>query len=131
MDILQCLREDYQRFPADQTYSLYAPDVYFQDPLNRFRGVDRYRQMIGLIQTWFTHPRLELHDIQHTDQRIETHWTLSWTAPLPWAPRIAIAGWSELLLNPDGLISSHIDYWHCTRLHVLQQHFRASIPEHN
>jgi hypothetical protein len=47
----------------------------------------------------------------------------SWTTPLPWRPRIAIPGWSELKLNADELIISHIDYWDCSRLDVLKQHF--------
>lgn len=123
-DILTILKEDYQRFPDDQSYNLYAEDVYFKDPMNEFRGCDRYRQMIGFIKRWFTDPRLDLHNIQQTGRDIRTDWTLSWTTPLPWQPRIAIDGWSELRLNEAGLIESHIDYWHCSRLDVLKQHFK-------
>lgn len=122
MDIIEILKEDYQRFPADQTYSIYAEDVYFQDPLNQFRGIDRYKQMIGFIRTWFINPKLDLHYIGQQDDAIETRWTLSWNTPLPWKPRIAISGWSELKLNADGLIVAHIDYWNCSRLDVLKQH---------
>jgi hypothetical protein len=28
MDIIQILKEDYQRFPVNQTYSIYAKDVF-------------------------------------------------------------------------------------------------------
>jgi hypothetical protein len=49
---------------------------------------------------------------------------LSWTTPLPWRPRIAISGWSELQLNDAGLICRHVDYWHCSKFAVVQQHFR-------
>lgn len=122
MDIIQILKQDYQRFPADQTYSIYAEDVFFKDPLNQFRGINRYQQMIGFINNWFGNPKLDLHDIRQSGDQIETRWTLSWTSPLPWKPRIAINGWSELQLNADGLISSHIDYWNCSRLDVLKQH---------
>lgn len=121
MDIVEILKQDYQRFPKDQTYSIYAPEVLFQDPLNRFRGVDRYRQMIGFIDRWFLDPKLDLHAITRTGDRIETRWTLSWTTPFPWKPRIQIDGWSELLLNPDDQIISHIDYWNCSRWEVVQQ----------
>lgn len=123
MDIIQILKEDYQRFPADQTYTIYAEDVFFKDPLNQFRGVDRYKQMITFISTWFNAPKMDLHDIHRADDTIQTRWTLSWTTPLPWHPRIAISGWSELKLNADNLIVSHIDYWNCSRLDVLKQHF--------
>jgi hypothetical protein len=123
MDILQALREDYARFPQNQTYSLYAEDVYFKDPMTEFRGRDRYQQMIGLMQTFFLNCRMDLHDIQQTGDTIQTEWTLNWNTPLPWKPRIAIAGWSELTLNADGLIVSHVDYWRCSKWDVLKQHF--------
>ncbi|MEQ8381706.1 MAG: DUF2358 domain-containing protein [Coleofasciculus sp. A1-SPW-01] len=123
-DIIEILKQDYQRFPVDQTYSIYANTVFFKDPLNEFRGLNRYKQMIGFIQTWFINPQLDLHDISQSGNTIKTRWTLSWTTPLPWKPRISIPGWSELRLNADGLISSHIDYWDIPRLDVLKQLFR-------
>jgi hypothetical protein len=124
MDILQILQADYQRFPKNQTYSIYAEDVYFKDPMSKFRGRDRYQSTIQFIDTWFTNPKLDLHEIQRNGNQIRSDWTLSWTTPLPWKPRIAIAGWSELEVNQQDLIISHIDYWHCSRFDVLKQHFR-------
>lgn len=126
-DIIDVLKADYARFPRQQTYTIYAADVYFEDPLNRFRGLDRYRQMIALISRWFARIRLDLHHIHREDNQIETRWTLSWNAPLPWQPRIAIPGRSLLQLDSQGLIIAHIDYWDCSRLDVLRQHFR-SLP---
>ncbi|BAY78657.1 hypothetical protein NIES25_51330 [Nostoc linckia NIES-25] len=126
MDIIEILKEDYQRFPVNQTYSIYAPDVYFQDPLNKFRGVKRYKVMINFIETWFLNPKMDLHNIQRLGNTIKTEWTLSWNTPVPWKPRISIPGWSELTLNSDGLIVSHIDYWNCSRLDVVKQHFLSS-----
>lgn len=122
MDIVEILKADYQQFPQNQTYEIYAPDVYFKDPMNEFRGVERYQTMIQFIQTWFQNPRLDLHNIQRQGNEIRTDWTLHWTTPLPWKPNISIPGWSELKLNSQGLICSHIDYWHCSRLDVLRQH---------
>ncbi|BAY36223.1 hypothetical protein NIES2111_05450 [Nostoc sp. NIES-2111] len=123
MDIITILKEDYQRFPVNQTYSIYAEDVYFQDPLNKFSGIERYKQMIHFMQTWFLNIKMDLHDIQKIEDKIKTEWTLSWNTPVPWKPRISISGWSELGLNAEGLIVSHIDYWHCSRLDVIKQHF--------
>lgn len=123
MTIVEQLKADYARFPQDQTYSLYANDVYFKDPMTQFRGLDRYQKMISLIQTWFINCQMDLHDIQQQGDQIRSDWTLSWNTPLPWKPPIAISGWSELTLNDHGLIVSHIDYWHCSRFDVLKQHF--------
>lgn len=122
MDIIDILKDDYQRFPLNQTYSIYAPEVYFQDPLNKFRGVKRYKEMIKFIQTWFENPKMDLHHIEKLGDTIKSEWTLSWNTPLPWKPHISISGWSELTLNAEGLIAAHIDYWHCSRLDVLKQH---------
>jgi Uncharacterized conserved protein (DUF2358) len=130
LDILDILAADYRNFPRNQTYSLYAPDVYFKDPMNEFRGRERYQQMIGLIERLFGDPQLDLHQIRREGNQIRSDWTLHWTTPLPWKPRIQISGWSELETNAAGLISSHQDYWHCSRWEVLQQHFwrRAAKP---
>jgi hypothetical protein len=122
MNIIQILKDDYQRFPINQTYSIYAKDVYFQDPLNKFRGIERYKKMINFIQTWFLNPKMDVHNIQQVEEVIKTEWTLSWNTPLPWKPRIAISGWSELQLNSSGLIISHVDYWHTPQFDVIKQH---------
>ncbi|MBD2743339.1 DUF2358 domain-containing protein [Coleofasciculus sp. FACHB-1120] len=122
MDIIQILKDDYQRFPENQTYSIYAEDVFFKDPLNKFNGLERYKLMIGFIKTWFMNVKMDLHDIRQSGDTIQLEWTLSWNTPLPWKPRIAIPGWSELRLNTDGMIASHIDYWKCSRFNVLKQH---------
>jgi hypothetical protein len=130
MNILNILQEDYQRFPLNQSYEIYAKDVYFKDPMTEFRGITRYQAMIGFMTHWFQNIQMELHDIKQVTEisepprdRIETRWTLSWTTPLPWQPRIAISGRSELMLNEQNLIVSHIDYWDCSRWDVLRQHF--------
>ncbi|MGB3136419.1 MAG: DUF2358 domain-containing protein [Nodosilinea sp.] len=124
MDLLEQIRLDYQRFPKDQSYHLYANDVYFKDPLNEFRGVDRYRRMIGFISRWFKDVDLKLHSIDYANPgQIDTHWTLSWVAPVPWQPSMSIPGRSELGLGEDCKIISHIDYWNCSRLAVLKQLF--------
>jgi len=96
--------------------------------INQFHGIERYRQMISFINGWFGEPKLDLHKISLSGDIIETRWTLSWTTPLPWKPRISIPGWSELELNAEGLIASHIDYWDCSRLDVLKQHL---FPQNN
>lgn len=128
MTILDAIKQDYQQFPYHQTYSLYAADVVFKDPMTQFQGLQRYQQMIGWMARWFLDIHLVLHEIHQTNDRIETRWTLSWTSPLPWKPRITISGRSELCLNADNLIVSHTDYWDCTRLAVLRQHFPWLAP---
>lgn len=124
MDIITILQQDYARFPLDQSYQIYDEDVYFQDPLTRFRGLDRYKKTIEFIQTWFKSPLFEVYEIDRVDRLITTRWSLSWNTPLPWRPRIEITGRSEMSLSDRELIISHIDYWDCQPLDVLKQHFK-------
>ncbi len=128
-DLLAILRADYAHFPDNQTYSVYDSEVYFKDPVNEFRGLGRYQQMINWMGRWFQDIRLDLHEIQQTGNQIRTEWTLSWSLPLPWHPRLQIPGWTEMQVNEAGLIGSHIDYWRCSRWEVLLQLFRAREPE--
>lgn len=129
MSLLEILRADYQRFPQEQTFSVYAEDVYFKDPLNEFRGRDRFRETIAFMETWFQDIQMELHDIRQAGETIHTDWTLHWTTPLPWRPRIAIPGRSELRIDTSGeKVIAHIDYWHCSRWDVLAQHWPGRRP---
>lgn len=121
MDIVEILKRDYQNFPENQTYQIYADNVYFKDPLNEFKGIKQYQKMIGFLGSFFQDINLELHNIMRQEDKIKTEWTLNMTSPLPWKPLLSIPGWSELELNQDDLIISHIDYWHISRWHLLQQ----------
>jgi hypothetical protein len=122
MNIIEILKDDYQHFPLDQNYEIYADEVYFKDPLNEFRGIKRYQAMLQFMSNWFRDVRLDLHEIHQNENAIHTEWTLNWTTPLPWKPRIAIPGRSELTLDDRQKIISHIDYWNCSRWDVIRQH---------
>lgn len=122
-DLVVILREDYQRFPQNQTFEIYAKDVYFKDPLNEFRGVKQYQKMINFLTNFFSNIEMEVHAIENSDNLIKTEWTLNMNSPLPWKPRLSIPGRSELTVSEQKLISSHIDYWHISPLNVLSQNF--------
>lgn len=121
-NLVEILQQDYAKFPEDQTYEIYADNVYFKDPLNEFRGVEKYRSMIGFLGTFFSDIEMEVHNISQ-EEAIVTEWTLHLTPPLPWKPRLSIPGWSELTINQQNLIASHVDYWHISPWEVLQQNF--------
>jgi Uncharacterized conserved protein (DUF2358) len=130
MDILNQIKADYERFPQSPSYELYAQAVYFQDPMTRFQGIERYQQMIGFMAKWFLDIQLQLHDIaQPQPDTITTQWTLNFSAPMPWQPRISIPGASVLKLDAQGLIISHVDTWEISRWQVFQQLFQPKSPK--
>ena len=124
-EIAAQLKRDYERFPENQTYSLYTEDVRFEDPLNSFEGKERYKKMIGFLSGFFRDIQMDVHSVEESavDEQalINTRWTLHMTAPLPWSPRLSIPGKSELEVNDEGLICSHVDYWDCSKWAVLKQ----------
>jgi len=122
-NLVEILQEDYARFPEDQTYDIYAEDVFFKDPLNEFRGVKKYQAMIKFLGTFFGNVQMDVHNVSQQEQLIKTEWTLNMTSPLPWKPRLSIPGWSELGIDRDNKIASHIDYWHISPWSVLRQNF--------
>ncbi|MFK8186649.1 MAG: DUF2358 domain-containing protein [Phormidesmis sp.] len=123
-EVVARLKRDYAQFPNNQSYELYAEDVQFKDPMNAFKGVDRYRKMITFLDRFFNDIQMDLHSIQQTSPSlIITKWTLNMDAPLPWSPRLSISGRSELGLNQLGLVNSHVDYWDCSKWSVLMQVF--------
>lgn len=124
MPIIDIIKDDYQNFPQ-QTYSIYAEDVYFEDPLNKFTGLERYKKMIGFLSTFFQDIKLDLHDISQQDRDIKIEWTLNMTSPLPWKPRLSIPGNTELKLNEKNLIIAHRDRWKISRWQVLLQNFSS------
>jgi len=132
-NILDIIQADYAKFPEAQTYSIYSEDVYFKDPVYKFQGIKQYQKMIGFITFWFKNLKLDLHDIARTENLVKTRWTMSWDAPLPWKPRISVTGWSDLTVDKFAgesgdreLIISHVDYWECTKVDVIKQHFKFS-----
>ena len=124
MSIIEILKQDYANFPNFQSYDLYAKDVSFNDPLTSFKGVERYQKMISFLGSFFSDINLELHEIKQTNQLILTEWTLQMVSPLPWKPTITISGSSELTLNDELLIISHLDLWKISPWQVLMQNFR-------
>ncbi|MGB3768577.1 MAG: DUF2358 domain-containing protein [Phormidesmis sp.] len=124
--IIEQLKQDYARFPKDQTYSLYAEDVKFKDPMNKFKGVGLFQKMIGFIGWFFGDVQMDLHSIEESaPSLIELRWTLNMNPPVPWSARLHIPGRTELWLSEQGLIESHVDYWSCSRLDVLKQVFES------
>ncbi len=124
MNLVEIIEQDYQNFPENQTYSIYADNVHFKDPIYNFSGKQKYQSMITFLSKWFKNLHLELHEIKQQENHIDTRWTMSWISPLPWQPSVAVTGRSELKIQ-DNLIVGHYDYWDCSVWDLIKQHFQT------
>ncbi|MEN9220603.1 MAG: DUF2358 domain-containing protein [Thermostichales cyanobacterium SRBZ-1_bins_19] len=123
-ELIAILKQDYARFPHQQTFAIYDPQVIFRDPMSRLRGRSQFEGMIRWMGQWFQELRLQLHEIYSQGAVIHTRWTMSWVAPLPWKPRLQVTGRSQLWVNEQGLIAAQTDYWDCSRWQLFLQLWR-------
>ncbi len=104
---------------VDQLAAFYAPDCEFTDPFQKVCGRDRVREVYldmfhQLEKPRFTNVQL-LGAPDPTTRTVMVGWTFEFSLG-PNKPRQSIAGASLLVVNADGLIQSHHDYWDASRL---------------
>ena len=95
-------------------WDLYADDVVFTDPLNKFTGIQKYKDNIQMLKDspLFTGGKMDLHEVTVVDEsRVDTRWTLAMTfKPFPWRPRLLFTGTTKYILDKDtGLVVKHLD----------------------
>lgn len=118
-------------FERDISYDIYTQDIFFQDPVNRFKGKFNYRAVFWTLrfhgQLFFTELYFDLHDVQATEPGIIlANWTVRGILRLPWKPRLFFQGYSTYKLNPSGLIYEHIDTWDRQPIDILKQFWRGA-----
>ena len=100
--------------------SFYRDDVEFIDPLNSFRGVEKYQGNVDMLagrnalgSLLFRDAAIQLHNVEElADGRIQTRWTLRVTVKvLPWAPTPRFSGVSIYTLDQEGKIAKQEDFW--------------------
>ncbi|MDF0555490.1 DUF2358 domain-containing protein [Kamptonema sp. UHCC 0994] len=113
-------------FEQDISYDIYTKDVYFQDPVNKFKGKTNYRIIFWTLrfhaQLFFTEIYFDLHEVAQTSSdTILAKWTVRGTLRVPWKTQIFFNGYSTYKLNTEGLIYEHIDTWDRKPVEVLKQ----------
>lgn len=127
--IIQILKQDLPTlFERDISYNIYSQSIYFQDPVNKFKGKFNYRIIFWTLrfhaQLFFTEIYFDLHDIKQAEDEILATWTVHGTLRLPWKPEICFNGCSNYKLNDEDLIYEHIDTWDRKPSEILKQFFR-------
>lgn len=118
-------------FERDISYDIYTQNIYFQDPVNKFKYKFNYRIIFWTLRfhakLFFTEIYFDVHDVHQKDeQAILATWTVRGILRLPWKPKVFFNGNSNYKLNEDGLIYEHIDTWDRAPKEILKQFFHKS-----
>lgn len=118
-------------FEEDISYDIYSQDIFFQDPVNTFKGKLNYRIIFWTLRfhgrLFFTELYFDLHDVhQASDDVIKAYWTVRGTLRVPWKAKVFFNGDSTYKLTPEGLIYEHLDSWDRPPKDILKQFFRKS-----
>lgn len=125
--VVETLKKDLPTlFERDISYDIYTQDIYFEDPVNKFKWKFNYRIIFWTLrfhaQLFFTEIFFDLHDVAQTDEdTIRANWTVRGVLRLPWKARLFFNGYSTYKLNKDGLIYNHIDTWDRKPSEILKQ----------
>ena len=116
-------------FDKDISYDIYSQDIYFQDPVNKFKGKINYRIIFWTLrfhaQLFFTEIYFDLHDVNRINENtILANWTVRGILRVPWKARLFFNGYSTYKLNIDHLIYEHIDTWDRSSGEILKQFIR-------
>jgi len=81
-ELITTLQQDLPTlFEQDISYGIYTDDIYFRDPVNKFKGKFNYRLIFWTLrfhaQLFFTQIAFDLHDVSRSsDDTILATWTV-------------------------------------------------------
>lgn len=125
--IMETLTDDLPTlFEKDITYGIYSKDIYFKDPVNKFKGKLNYRIIFWTLrfhgQLFFKTINFDLHEVIAEDKNtIKATWTVRGKLRLPWQTNLYFQGYSTYKLNNEGKIYEHIDVWDRSPQEILKQ----------
>ncbi len=124
--VIETLKQDLPTlFERDISYDIYTKDIYFQDPVNKFKGKISYRIIFWTLrfhaQLFFTEIYFDLHDVEQKEDIILANWTVRGVLRVPWKAKMFFNGYSTYKLTQDNLIYEHIDTWDRKPSEILKQ----------
>jgi steroid delta-isomerase len=92
--------------------TVYAKDCYFKDPFNDFSGIEKIKEIFIKMFKGLKNPHFIILESFKSEVDVENSWMLKWNFHFElMGKKIKITGTSHLLLDDEGKIKSHIDYW--------------------
>ncbi len=87
---------------------LISKDIIFVDPFNNTNGINEFKNIFYHMFENVKDPKFLILDYSINKQRVFLKWKMTFYA---FKSQQTIEGMSELLLNNDGKVASHKDYW--------------------
>lgn len=116
-EVIRTLKNDLPTlFEQDITYDIYTKDIYFCDPVNKFKYKFNYRIIFWTLRfharLFFQEIYFDLHEVnQSAEDTILATWTVRGVLRVPWQAKVFFNGYSTYKLNQNALIYEHIDTW--------------------
>ena len=87
---------------------LISQEIIFVDPFNNVRGKVAFKNIFYHMFKKVKDPKFIVLDYAINEKRVFLKWKMTFVA---FKSLQTIEGMSELLLNNDGKVISHVDYW--------------------
>ena len=88
--------------------NLISKDIIFIDPFNNIKGTNAFKNIFYHMFKNVKEPKFFILNYSINKQRVFLKWKMTFFA---FKSLQTIEGMSELLLNDNGKVVSHIDYW--------------------
>ena len=87
---------------------LVVKDIIFVDPFNNIKGLDNFKNIFYHMFDTVEEPKFDIIDYAQNKDHIFLKWKMTFYA---FKASQTIEGMSDITLNKEGKVISHLDYW--------------------
>ena len=87
---------------------LVVKDIIFIDPFNNIKGLDNFKNIFYHMFDTVEEPKFDIVDYAQNKDHIFLKWKMTFYA---FKSSQTIEGMSDITLNKEGKVVSHLDYW--------------------
>jgi steroid delta-isomerase len=87
---------------------LVVKDIIFIDPFNNIKGLDNFKNIFYHMFDTVEEPKFDIVDYAQNKDHIYLKWKMTFYA---FKASQTIEGMSDITLNKEGKVISHLDYW--------------------
>lgn len=136
-EALEAIRADYDAkyfVSGAGDLSAYSPMCRFADPFAAFKSTDRFKRNVSNLGGMLRDVQLDIIEWEEGENSLSTKWRFAAILDLPWRPRLAAAGGTVHVFDPEsGLVVEHIESWDVEPGKVLRSLLKPSskVPTNN